>query len=113
MSAHRSNRVLDATPPLDAVSGLGTGELKQLRWDRHFLDLALQHARISKDPSTQVGSIIVGPDLEFLSAGANGFPRGILDTPQRLNDRDTKLKIVVHAEVNYPGLKPGAWRCES
>lgn len=73
---------------------------KQLRWDRHFCGLALHHSHLSKDPSTQVGSVIVGPDREILSAGFNGFPRGIADTPERLNDRDTKLKLVVHAEMN-------------
>ena len=70
------------------------------RWDRHFLGLALYHSRLSKDPSTRVGSVIVGPDREILSAGFNGFPRGIADTQERLNDRDTKLKLVVHAEMN-------------
>lgn len=73
---------------------------KQLRWDRHFTGLALYHARLSKDPSTKVGSVIIGPDREILSAGFNGFPRGIADTPERLNDRDMKLKLVVHAEMN-------------
>lgn len=70
------------------------------RWDRHFLGLALYHSRLSKDPSTRVGSVIVGPDREILSAGFNGFPRGIADTPERLGDRETKLQLVVHAEMN-------------
>ena len=70
------------------------------RWDRHFLGLALYHSRLSKDPSTRVGSVIVGPDREILSAGFNGFPRGVADTPERLNDRATKLQLVVHAEMN-------------
>lgn len=73
---------------------------KQLKWDRHFLQLALQHARMSKDPRTKVGSVIVGPDLEFLSAGFNGLPRGIEDTPGRLNDKEMKLWLIVHAEMN-------------
>jgi dCMP deaminase len=62
--------------------------------------MALYHSKLSKDPSTRVGSVIVGPDREILSAGFNGFPRGIADTVERLNDRDTKLKLVVHAEMN-------------
>jgi dCMP deaminase len=70
------------------------------RWDRHFLRLALEHARMSKDPSTKVGAVIVGPDGEVLSAGFNGFPRGIADTPERLGDRETKLRLIVHAEMN-------------
>lgn len=71
-----------------------------LRWDHHFLSLALAHARMSKDPSTQVGAVIVGPSREILSAGFNGFPCGIADTPERLAHRDTKLSLVVHAEMN-------------
>jgi dCMP deaminase len=70
------------------------------KWDRHFLRLSLEHARMSKDPRTQVGSIIVGPDRELISAGFNGFPRGIEDTEERLTNRDLKLKLVVHAEMN-------------
>lgn len=60
----------------------------------------MYHSRMSKDPSTRVGSVIVGPDREILSARFNGFPRGIADTVDRLNDRDTKLMLVVHAEMN-------------
>lgn len=70
------------------------------RWDRHFLELALLSARMSKDPSTKVGAVIVGPDREVRSMGFNGLPRGIADTSERLNDRDTKLKLIVHAEMN-------------
>ena len=70
------------------------------RWDRHFLQAALLQATMSKDPSTQVGAVIVGPDRRIRATGFNGFPRGIADTPQRLNDRDTKLGLVVHAELN-------------
>ena len=70
------------------------------KWDRHFLQLCIDHARMSKDPSTRVGAVIVGPDREIRSAGFNGFPRGIADTAERLNDRDTKLRLVVHGEMN-------------
>lgn len=71
-----------------------------LRWHSHFLQLCIDHARMSKDPSTQVGAIIVGPDKEVRSAGFNGFPRGIEDTQYRLQTRDIKLKLMVHAEMN-------------
>lgn len=73
---------------------------KQLRWDRHFLDLAFRHAQMSKDPSTQVGAVIVDSDLNLRSAGFNGFPRGVADTDARLQDRPLKLELVVHAEMN-------------
>lgn len=70
------------------------------RWDRHFLALAECNARMSKDPNTSVGAVIVGPDREIRSTGFNGLPRGIQDTAERLNDRETKLKLVVHGEMN-------------
>lgn len=75
-------------------------DASELRWHRHFLDLCIAHAKMSKDPSTRVGAVIVGPDRELRQAGFNGFPRRIRDTPKRLNDRDTKNLLVVHAEMN-------------
>lgn len=70
------------------------------RWDLHFLRLARECAQMSKDPSTKVGAVIVGTDNIVRATGFNGFPRGIQDTPERLNHRETKLELVVHAEVN-------------
>ena len=71
------------------------------KWDRRFLELARHVSSWSKDPSTKVGAVIVDPDtLEVLSMGYNGFPRGVKDSPERLNDRPTKYKFVVHAEQN-------------
>ena len=69
-------------------------------WDRRFLELARHISGWSKDPSTKVGCVIVGPDREVRSTGFNGFPRGISDTPERLNDRPLKYKLVVHGEMN-------------
>lgn len=71
------------------------------RWDRGFLAIAYEFAkRMSKDPNTQVGAVLVGPGREVLSMGFNGFPKGIRDTSQRLNDRVLKNKLMVHAERN-------------
>ena len=70
------------------------------KWDRHFLESALHKSTMSKDPSTKVGAVIVGFDNEERSSGFNGFPRGIADTQERLTNRDMKLKLVVHAELN-------------
>lgn len=70
------------------------------RWDKHFIQLCVDHARMSKDPSTKVGSVIVGPDREVRSVGFNGFPRGIEDSIDRMSDRETKLALVVHGEMN-------------
>lgn len=70
------------------------------KWDRRFLDLARTVAAWSRDPSTQVGAVIVRPDRTIASLGYNGLPRGVLDDPARLDDRATKLAMTVHAELN-------------
>lgn len=70
------------------------------QWDQRFIELALHIARWSKDPSTQVGCVVVGPDREIRSTGFNGFPRGIKDTRERLDDRELKYPLICHAEEN-------------
>ena len=70
------------------------------KWDNRFMDLAKHIATWSKDPSTQVGAIIVDDHKKVIGMGYNGFPRGIKDTEERLNDRPTKYSLVVHAELN-------------
>lgn len=69
-------------------------------WDTRFLELARHIAGWSKDPSTKVGCVVVGPDREIRSTGFNGFPRGIEDNPDRLDNRDLKYPLVCHAEEN-------------
>jgi dCMP deaminase len=54
----------------------------------------------SKDPKRKVGAIIVKPDGSPISWGYNGLARGLHDTQARLNDPETKLQLVVHAEAN-------------
>lgn len=70
------------------------------KWDRRFIALARHIAQWSKDPSTQVGCVVVGPDREIRSTGFNGFPRGIGDTIERLGDRAKKYPLICHAEEN-------------
>jgi dCMP deaminase len=70
------------------------------KWDKRYLALAKEVASWSKDPSTQVGAVTVGNKKEGLSQGFNGFPRGIIDSEDRYNNRETKYKYVVHAEMN-------------
>jgi dCMP deaminase len=69
-------------------------------WDRMFLAIAKDAAKRSKDPSTQVGAVIVGPDNEVRSLGYNCFPRGVDDGfPGRL-ERPLKYRWVEHGERN-------------
>ena len=70
------------------------------KWDGRFLSLATHISGWSKDPSTKVGCVVVGPDREIRSTGFNGFPRGIADTDERLSDRNLKYPLICHAEEN-------------
>ena len=69
-------------------------------WDQRFLNLAKHISEWSKDPSTQVGCVVVGPDREIRSTGFNGLPRGIEDNNERLNNREIKYPLICHAEEN-------------
>jgi len=69
-------------------------------WDHRFLGLAEHISDWSKDPSTKVGCVVVGPDREIVSTGYNGFPRGAADHSTRYDDRTTKMRPICHAEEN-------------
>lgn len=69
-------------------------------WRDRYLDLAKRVSTWSKDPSRKIGAVAVGSKGQILSQGFNGFPRGILDSADRYNDRPMKYKLVVHAEMN-------------
>ena len=70
------------------------------KWDLRYLDLARSVSAWSKDPSRKIGAVAIGSKGQVLSQGFNGFPRGIFDAPHRYEDRPTKYKYVVHAEMN-------------
>lgn len=69
-------------------------------WHQRFLDLCEHVATWSKDPSTKLGSVIVDDQKRVISMGYNGFPRGVLDSKDRYDDRPTKYLFVAHAERN-------------
>ena len=68
-------------------------------WDQRFLHAARMFAGWSKDPSTKVGAVAVR-DRRILVQGYNGLPSGITDSDSRLKNRDTRLAMTVHAEMN-------------
>ena len=61
------------------------------KWDKRFIRVAKEVSTWSKDPSKKIGCIAV-KDRRIISTGFNGFPAGIADLPDRLNDRDLKYK---------------------
>lgn len=70
------------------------------KWDTRFLELAKLVGSWSKDPSTQVGAVIVDEKKRIVSIGFNGFPSGVQDSEERLHNRDLKYDIIIHAEAN-------------
>jgi dCMP deaminase len=69
-------------------------------WGSKYTHLAKEISTWSKDPSTKVGAVVIGEHGQLLSQGYNGFPRGIKDSEERLNNRERKYELVVHAEMN-------------
>ena len=74
--------------------------MKTDMWDNRYLSLAKQVSTWSKDPSTKVGCVIIDDYGRPVSFGYNGFAKGVDDSPDRLNDRSTKLRYTLHAENN-------------
>lgn len=70
------------------------------KWDVRYLALAKSIATWSKDPGHKIGAVAVGDQGQILSTGYNGFPRKLGDWADRLEDRNTKLKYTIHAEMN-------------
>jgi len=73
------------------------------RWHKYFLDQIPLTAAKSKDPSTKVGAIVVGPDFGDRVRGFNGFARGVNENPEEVPERwerPEKYEWIVHAEKN-------------
>jgi dCMP deaminase len=63
------------------------------------MELARMISVLSNDPSTKVGAFI-GKGQNPISFGYNRFPKGVAETPERLNDRPVKYAMVLHAEAS-------------
>lgn len=70
------------------------------KWDARFCELAKFVSEWSKDPKAKVGAVIFSKRGGDIAIGYNGFPIGVKDSTDRLNDPELKLEIVVHAEQN-------------
>lgn len=70
-----------------------------VNWTQRFMDLAKYYAQWSKDPSTKCGAVITKGNVQ-ISQGYNGFPQHVSDSPFRLNDRELKYPMIIHAETN-------------
>lgn len=70
------------------------------KWDIRFLGLAGFIAAWSKDPTTKVGAVIASNDRRIMGTGYNGFPPPVIDDEAALHQRERKLALTVHAEMN-------------
>lgn len=68
---------------------------------QQYMEIAYATSRFSKDESTQVGAVIIGPTNEVRSLGYNGAPRGCrADEDSRGITRPEKYFWYSHAELN-------------
>lgn len=70
------------------------------KWDYRFLRLSREVASYSKDPSTQIGCVLVSPDRKKVVIGYNGFPDKMEDKPEWLSNREEKYSRIIHGEIN-------------
>jgi dCMP deaminase len=70
------------------------------KWDFRFCQLAKFVSEWSKDPNAKVGAVVVAKRGGDISVGYNGFPMGVDDSAERLQNQHVKLEMVVHAEQN-------------
>jgi dCMP deaminase len=70
------------------------------KWDNRFMEMARVISTWSKDPSSQIGAVVVNDERRILATGYNGFPKGIADTEERLNNKEEKYSRIIHAEMN-------------
>lgn len=74
--------------------------MSNLSWDDYFMNMVYLVAMKSKDESTHIGAVIVGPDREIRSTGYNSFVRGINDSIPERQIRPEKYFWFEHAERN-------------
>ena len=79
---------------------LNSQRIITLERDYEHLARALDMARHSPDPATQVGAVIASRHGVLVAAGFNALPPGLAPTLWRMLDRETKLKLIVHAEMS-------------
>jgi dCMP deaminase len=70
------------------------------KWDKHFLTLCKELAKMSRDPSTKTGCVVVRWDKSIASTGFNGFPRGVDDTKEKRYERPVKYLYTEHCDRN-------------
>jgi len=85
----------------DFASDTAAKQARILKWDIRYINLAKYVSTWSKDPRAKVGAVISNAAQQrIISMGFNGLPRKVMDTAERLENKEQKLAMVVHAEQN-------------
>ena len=71
-----------------------------MNWDTYYMNMCEAVSLRSKDQSTKLGCVIVGPDKFVRATGYNSFPTGIRDNDPARQERPEKYKWFEHAERN-------------
>ena len=73
------------------------------KWNSYFMNIAKETAKLSKDPNTKVGAVLV-KNKKIKSVGYNGAPRTFPDDLVPKKDGDTLIQkkntYMCHAELN-------------
>ena len=73
---------------------------KHLSWDEYFMKIAEAVALKSKDPSSQLGCVIVDQNKRVVALGYNGLIQGADESKLTLSERPMKYRFVIHSEMN-------------
>ena len=73
---------------------------KQREWDEYFMKIAETVALKSKDPSSQMGCVIVDNKKRVVSVGYNGMLQGADESKMTLKERPMKYYFAIHSEMN-------------
>ena len=73
---------------------------KQQGWDEYFMKIAETAALKSKDPSSQMGCVIVDSNKRVVSVGFNGMIQGADESKMTLSERPMKYYFAIHSEMN-------------
>jgi len=68
-------------------------------WSEYFMGIAEAVSKRSKDPNTQVGSVIVDKNKHIIATGYNGMAPGMIENDS-IWTKENKAAIVVHSEAN-------------
>ncbi len=72
----------------------------QQEWDEYFMSIAEAVSKKSKDPSSQMGCVIVDSKKRIVSTGYNGLIQSSDESKMTLYERPMKYYFAIHSEMN-------------